>query len=538
MTTQKTQTASSTPRVSTAHLPAPRGYYFDEQEAERAEQFFSLLVHTKGKWAGTQFNLLGWQSQEFIRPLFGWKRPDGTRRFRTAYEEVPSKNGKSEKAAGIALKLTRADRELGAEVYAAAGDKDQGRIIFETAKAMVEGSPQLRRKARILRDAIVWESAVSGSVFRVVSADAPGKYGLNVHGLVFDELWVQPNRELWDALNEMTGSREQPLTVALTTAGIFDPTSICWEQHDYAERVAQGLVEDPHYLGVIYGAEPEDDWRVPETWRKANPSLGVTKSEEYMAERAKRAANQPSYLNTFLRLHLGIWTKQLTRWIPVERWDETADLIKPGALKARTCVGGLHLVASTDITAWMLLFPAEDGYEVLGRFFVPEARMANLDERTSGQASAWAREGFLTVTPGDTTDYEAITTQVSKDAQTFDIQEIAYHRFGATQLANQLQDAGLEITPVTTGMAHLSPATKEFERRIMNKGFRHGGNPVLRWMVSNMAAKQDGDGNLKIDSQRSADTVVGPVALVMALSRAMLQETGPSVYEERGLVTL
>ena len=276
--------------------------WFDERAALAAERFFERVIrHTKGKWAGQPFALQPWQRDEIIRPIFGWKRRDGSRRYRRAYIEIPRKQGKSTISSGVALLLLLADGEPGAEIYSAAADRAQAAIVFDQAKQFVEGSPLLSKELRVYRNHI--SAPRTNSIYRVLSADAFTKHGLNAHGIVFDELHAQPNRELWDVLATSMGARRQPLMVAITTAG-YDRNSICWEQHEHARRVIDDPAFDPEYFGFIAAAEEGDDWTSPATWRKANPSLGVTVTEEYLAGECQRALASPAYQNTFRRLYL------------------------------------------------------------------------------------------------------------------------------------------------------------------------------------------------------------------------------------------
>ncbi|HOX23422.1 MAG TPA: terminase large subunit, partial [Elusimicrobiales bacterium] len=307
-------------------------YRFDAKAARKAERFFELyLTHVKGEWAGMPFKLERWQ-REIVRTLFGWKRPDGTRRYRTCYIEIPRKNGKSSLCAGLALYLLMADREPSAEVYSAAADREQASIIFDIAKSMVSVSNELNLRLKVFRKAIAYNKAMSS--YKVLSADAYTKHGLNAHGIIFDELHAQPNRELWDVLATSTGARTQPLTVAITTAG-FDRSSICWELHEYARRIKEGVIEDDSFLPVIYAADEGDDWRDPKTWRKANPNIGVSISEDYLKRECAKAENIPAYENTFRRLHLNQWTQQESRWLPMSAWEACGGQVIPEMLKGK-----------------------------------------------------------------------------------------------------------------------------------------------------------------------------------------------------------
>lgn len=515
-------------------------FWFDDEAADRAVTFFErFLRHVKGKWAGCKFELQPWQRDEIIRPLFGWKRSDGTRRYRTAYIEVPRKNGKSTLAAGIALYLLFADGEMGAEVYSAAADRDQAAIVFETAKEMVLSSPALKKRAQVFKRSIVIPATMSS--YKVLSADAPTKHGLNAHGIIFDELHAQPNRELWDVLTTSTGAREQPLVVAITTAG-YDRDSICWEQHEYACKVLKRVINDPSFFAYIAAADEQDDWRDPATWRKANPGLGVTVKLEYLEQEARRAVEVPAYQNTFRRLHLNQWTQQAERWLDLAVWDATAGLVVDEDLAGRPCFVGLDLSTTTDMTAMVFLFPpAAEGesYTVLPRFFLPGDGLREREQRDHVPYSTWARQGFVKLTEGNVIDYEVVRQQLHRDAERFRVLEVAYDPWNATQIALQLADDGFTMVQVRQGFATLSAPTKELMRLVLAGKLHHGGNPVLRWQADSMVVVQDPAGNIKPAKHKSTGRIDGMVATIMALDRAMRHEQPQrSVYEDRGILTI
>jgi len=516
-------------------------YKFDEQEAQRAVDFFEkLLHHVKGEWAGQPFLLASWE-KEFIRELFGWRREDGTRRYRMAYLEIPRKNGKSSLAAGLALYLLFADREPGAEIYSAAGDRGQAALVFEIAKGMIERSPVLRKRCEVFKHSVYVPS--SGSVYKVLSAEAYSKHGINAHGIIFDELHVQPNRELWDVLTTSTGARRQPIVVAITTAG-YDRHSICWEIHDYALKVRDGIVEDDTFLPIIYTVGEKEDWTDPEVWAKANPNLGISLKREYLEQECRRAKEVPAYENTFRRLHLNQWTEQAVRWLPMDHWDECAGgEIDEEALAGKPCYAGLDLASTIDIAALVLLFPGsgEDGprYRVICRFWVPEENLRERADRDRVPYDQWAREGWITPTEGNVIDYDRIRADINVLGGRFEIREIAIDRWNSTQLQTQLDGDGFTVVPFGQGFGSMSAPTKELEGLVLGKKIEHGGNPVLRWMASNVSVRQDPAGNLKPDKSRSAEKIDGIVALVMALGRAMVhRDEDSSVYEDRGIVLI
>jgi len=512
-------------------------YWFDEDAAGRAVAFFErFLTHTKGKWAHTPFVLQDWQRDEIIRPLFGWKRHDGTRKYRTAYIEVSRKQGKSTMAAGIGLYLLFADGEMGAEIYSVASDRDQAAIVFDQARAMVEECPDLNRRAELFKRSIVVHA--TRSFYRVISADAYTKHGLNASGVVFDELHAQPNRKLWDVMTTSTGARTQPLVVAITTAG-YDRNSICWEQHEYARQVIDGVIDDPSYFGFIRAADDGDDWTDRTIWAKANPGMGVTISEEYLEQECRKAEQVPAYQNTFRRLHLCQWTQQNERWLDLAAWD-ACDGALPD-LAGRPCYGGLDMANTTDIAAFLLDFPPQedDLWYTLPVFWVPQDNIRERALRDRVPYDAWARDGLITATPGNVIDYGAVRSKIEELGNVYNIKEIAYDRWGAFQISQDLAGAGFTMVPFGQGFASMSAPTKELLRLVLDGKLAHGGHPVLRWMADNMVVQQDSAGNIKPDKGKSREKIDGMVALVMALDRGIRNaKGGGSIYEERGIISL
>jgi phage terminase large subunit-like protein len=496
--------------------------------------FRDCLTHTKGEWAGKPFHLLPWQDR-VVRQLFGTVGKDGLRQYRRAYIEVPRKNGKTSWIAGLGLYLLLADGEEGAEIYSAAVDRDQAGIMFNLAKAMVEANPALRAEVQIYQRAIVRPS--TGATYRVLSADVPSKHGLNAHGILFDELHAQSNRELWEVLTTATGARRQPLIVAITTAG-YDRNSICWEQHDYAQRVRDGRVTDPTFLPVLYGADPEADWTQPETWAQANPSLGKTIKQDYLAAECQRAQEVVGYQNTFKRLHLNLWTEQDARWLDLAVWDRGATAL-PEDLGSRPCWGGLDLASTHDLTAFVLLWRLESGaYAARAWFWLPADRLAERARKDRVPYPLWQEQGYLRVTEGNVTDYDIIREDIRELAEQYAIQEIAYDRWNATQLVTQLQADGAAMVKMGQGFESMKAPTNELERLLLAGSLIHGGTPVLRWMVGNAAVEQDAAGNRKVSKRKSRERIDGVVALVMALARGMVATNEDSAYADHRLVVV
>jgi phage terminase large subunit-like protein len=527
-----------------------RGLRFDEKAAKTAIAFFSLLKHSKGEWAGMPLMLEPWQ-QFIVSNVFGWKQTDGSRRFRTVYLEVSRKNGKTTLAAGVGLYLLVADGEAGAEIYSAATKRDQARLSHSEATRMAKASPQIRREVRIFKDNI--HIPDTASKFEPLGADADTMDGLNVHGAIADEVHAHKSRDTWDKLETATGSRRQPLMWAITTAG-FDRQSLCYQQHEYTEKILDGVIEDDSWFGIIYtldqrrDGDPEsvqdDDWQDEANWIKANPNLGVSKKWDDMRRKAMRAKEMPAALNAFLRLELDIWTQAETKWVSREHWDACGKAVDADGLRGRTCYGGLDLSSTTDVTALVYVFPPqtdEDDYQVLCRFFIPEESMHERVRRDRVPYDAWVRQGFITATPGNVIDYEWILAQVDEDMQAYDVKQIAFDRWGASRIQTQLMERGDEefLVQFGQGFRSMSPPMKELEKLILGHKLAHGNNPVLGWMADNLVAREDPAGNIKPDKEKSTEKIDGMVAMIMALDRATRHEPPKrSIYEERGLETV
>ncbi|NOT02278.1 MAG: terminase large subunit [Phycisphaerales bacterium] len=494
---------------------------FDESAAQRAVDFFhECLTFTAGEWRGQAFILQPWQ-EAIVRHLFGWKRPDGRRRYREAFIYVPRKNGKSELCGGLGNLLIFADHEPGAQVYCAAADREQARLVFNAAKTMVVAEPEMAARAKVYTHAIVYEAG--GCVLKVISAEAYSKHGINAHGIIVDELHAQPNRDLVDVLTTSTGARRQPMIVHITTAD-FDRESICNEKYDYARKVRDGVITDSAFLPVIYEATNEEDWRDPDVWRRVNPNLGVSVSMEYLERECRKAQDTPSYENTFKRLHLNIRTQQDIRWLALESWDACDGTpIDESELEGKLCFAGLDLSTTTDLSALVLAFPHDDGsVTLLPRFWVPADNAAKRERRDRVPYQTWTRQGFIEMTPGNVIDYQRIRGRFKELHERFAIREIAVDRWNATQLITELSDAGHRVVPFGQGFKDMTAPTKELEKLVISAKLRHGGNPVLRWMASHISVETDAAGNLKPSKKKSTDRIDGLVAAIMALGRLQL----------------
>jgi phage terminase large subunit-like protein len=519
------------------------GCYYDAAAADRVVAFFENYTrHSKGEWAGQPLKLSDWQEYH-TRNIFGWKRPDGTRVFRLSYIEVPRKNGKSTWISGIGIYLTVADREQGAEVYSAANDREQAAIVFESAKSMVTSSPELLKRCKPLRRAITVEQM--GNSYKVLSADVQNKDGFNSHGILFDELHKQRNRDLWDVLITSTGARRQPLMIAITTAG-FDQETICWEQHESARKVAEGITEDFQFYPVIYCTDPKDDFRDPEVWKRANPNLGVSLKLETLREACQKAMNEPAFENTFRRNHLNQWTQQASRWIPMIAWDAITDPVDAQELLGEPCYGGLDLASTIDIAALDLIFPRrlENGttvFKLLPFFWIPADNVQERSRRDGVPYDLWVKKGLVRTTPGNIIDYDQIVKDIGELLEKYQLLELAYDPWNASKIITDLEEAGVKkLVPMRQGYASMSAPSKEFLRLTLAGQLHHGGHQVLRWMADSVIVIQDPAGNIKPDKSKRTRKIDGIVAGIMALDRAVRNEGagGKSVYETRGLLTL
>lgn len=454
---------------------------------------------------------------------------------------LPTHN--SELAAAIALLLTCGDGEERAEVYGCAADRQQASIVFDVAADMVRMCPALAKRVKILtvQKRIIYMP--TNSFYQVLSSEAYSKHGFNVSGVVFDELHTQPDRKLFDVMTKGSGdARTQPLYFLITTAGT-DTHSICYETHQKALDIIEGRKNDPTFYPVIYGAADSDDWTDPKVWKKANPSLGETIGMDKVVAACESAKQNPGEENAFRQLRLNQWVKQAVRWMPMDKWDACAYPVSEDDLEGRVCYGGLDLSSTTDITAFVLVFPPQeedDPYIVLPYFWVPEETMALRVRKDHVPYDIWERKGQLMTTEGNVVHYGFIEQFIGRLGERFNIREIAFDRWGAVQMVQNLEGMGFTVVPFGQGFKDMSPPTKELMKLVLEKKIAHGGHPVLRWMVDNIFIRTDPAGNIKADKERSTEKIDGAIATIMALDRAIRcgNDSQESVYNSRGFLAL
>lgn len=513
--------------------------HYDKKKADRAVTFIENLCHTKGKWAGTPFWLLPWQEQ-LIRDIFGIVKPDGNRQFRTAFVEICKKVGKSELAAAVALYLLYADNEPSAEVYGAAADRQQASIVFDVAKQMVEMSPALMKRSKLMGATKRIVNYSNAGYYQVLSAEVGGKHGFSVSGLVFDEIHTQPNRQLYDVLTKgSSDARQNPLHFIITTAG-NDRHSIAYELHTKAVDILEGRRVDPTFYPVVYGLKDDEDWEDEANWYKVNPSLGYTVDIERLRDAYREAKQNPADEITFKWLRCNMWVSSTVAWIPDAIYMRGNEPIDMDALAGRDCYAGLDLSSTGDITALVLIFPPrdeEEKYVLLPYFWIPEETIPRRVKANSVPYDIWEKQGYIMSTEGNVIHYDFIEKFIMDLSEKYHILEIAVDRWNATQMIQNLEGEGFTIVPFGQGFSSMSAPTKEFYRLLMEGRIIHGGNPVLRWMAGNVVIDTDPAGNIKVTKAKSKEKIDGIVAAIMALDRCIRQEgQSGSVYDERGLL--
>ncbi len=494
-------------------------YRFDAGAANAACGFFRCLQFIEGEKAGQPFILEDWQ-RAIVGAIFGWKiKASGLRRYREAFIFVARKSGKTPLAAGMVLYGLFVDGEPGSQIYSAAAEREQAALVYRHAAGMIAREPELASRCKIYRTFKSIEIPATNTIYKALSADAETKHGFSTHMVIVDELHAHPNGDLVEVLQTSMGARREPLMVHITTAD-YDRESICNRKYDYACKVRDGLFDDKSFLPVIYEASADDDWKSPKTWKKANPNLGVSIKQEYLERECQRAQNEPSYENTFKRLHLNIRTQQDVRWLPMDKWDACNATPRYEG----PCFAGLDLASTTDIAALVLYWPETNALRCW--FWIPGDNAVKREKRDRVPYSAWARDGLIEMTPGNVIDYNHIRAAVNEVAGEYELNQIGYDPWNARHLAQQLADEdGLPMVEFRQGYISMNEPSKHFERLITSCVLAHGGNDILRWMASNATARVDPAGNIKPDKQRSREKIDGIVAAIMAIGLAMVGES-------------
>ncbi len=503
---------------------ATRGLRFDAAAAERAITFFLLLRHYKGEWGphpghplGDPIRLEPWQ-QFIVGSLFGWKRADGMRRFRSVYVEVAKKNGKTLIAAGIAVLLAFFDGEAGAEVYSGATKRDQAKLSWTDAVTMVRKNPSLAARIQISAGSL--SDVGTASFFKPLGQDSDTDQGINVHGAIIDELHVHVDRSLLDNLETAASARRQPVIFKITTAGVRRD-SVWAEERADAVSVVEGRATDDSMLVLVYTLDEGDDPFDEAAWPKSNPNLDVSVNRDFMRQQAEKAKRSPGALAAYLRFRQNVPTAVSTRAIDIDEWDRNAE--EPVILDGAPVYAGLDLASVRDLTALLIVHRDEEGFlNVECRFWCPQEGIDQRSRVDGVPYADWVRDGFLIATPGNVTDYSYVEAEYGRVAERVSVEEVGYDRWNASQLVSNLQSAGANLVPISQTHAGLAAGWRELEKAILEHKLRHGGHPILRWMAGNVEVETDSAGNQKPSKARSTERIDGIAALTMAIGRLIV----------------
>jgi len=483
--------------------------------SENVISFIECLT-LSGDYAGKPFKLREWQ-KDILRKLFDTKTPEGRRQYTECGIWLPRKNAKTELAAAIAAYFLFCDPQEG-EIYSAAAEREQAGIIFKKLQGMIESNPALSQRCKIVATQKRVVNKKTGTIFASLSSEHSSKHGYNPSVIIADEIHCWPRRDLWTALTTGSGARLEKLFLTITTAGTYEPESLEWELYKYACGVRDGTVDDPTYLPVIYEIKKGEHWQDEDVWHRVNPALGDFRSLESMQQDAKKALINTRLENDFRRLYLNEHTQQVTRWLNMDKWNSCEN--KGEIPKGSQVCGGLDLASTTDIAAWVLAHPVDEGYVMRWKFFIPQDRMHEIEENDRVPYSQWVRQGHVVATPGGTIDYNIIVEQILADAEEYMIDYIGFDPWNATATAQQLEQEGLNMVKVTQGVAQLTEPSRELERAVLDGKLHHGENPVAQWMASNVEVWTDNNGNIrpvKPQHGQSGKKIDGIVAAVMAI---------------------
>lgn len=497
------------------------GFIYDEAKASRVADFIeSLCCHTKDSptaRAGEPIKLLPWHREWLIEPLYGWREDtaERLRRYRVAYIEVPKKNAKSSALAWLGSYMLMGDDEPGALGCIAAKTRKQASVIFDELAEVVRMSPGLGEELEVVRSTKTIFHRATSSSLHVISRDAGAAEGPSYSFVFFDELHTQPDRLLWESLRYSGRARRNPLLVTITTAG-SDRHSLCWEQHEYAEQVIADPAYDPRFYGKIYGPKAGDDYFDPEVWRRCNPGMGVTMTEESFAADALEAKNKPTKLNGWLRRSLGVWTESENRWLDPDQWAGCSG--PTGVLTGRQCIIGMDLSKRIDFSAMVALFPNDDGtFDVDAKFWLPRELVADRERQDKQPYRLWAEQGWIDTTDGNVIDHAAIREYVLNYAKTHTVDQIVADETGATQLLIELAGSGLDVQTYGQGFRSMSSPTGRLETLVIERKLRTGGNPVLSLMASRVTIETNSYGEVRPVKKKSTGRIDGIVALIFAI---------------------
>ena len=497
--------------------------------------FIERLPHVKGPLAGDAIKLEPWQVF-ILTTVFGWVKPTGRRRFRRSYIEVPRGNAKSTLSSAVALYMLAADGEGGAEVYSLATTRDQARIVFGDAQTMARRSTGFRTRFGVAVGAHNMHVLASGSKFEALSAEGSTLDGLNIHFGCVDELHAHKTRTVYDVVETGTGKRDNSLLWVITTAG-SNRSGICYEIRTFVNRLLEGLFEDDSQFGIIYGLDDADDWTTEEALIKANPNWGISVRSEVLLPLQAKAMQMPSAANNFKTKHLNEWVNADTAWMDMRAWDACADPdLSEEDFIGEPCHIGLDLASKVDIAAKAKVFQRDGKFYVFLNYYLPESAV---DDGRNSQYSGWARQGFLTVTPGNVTDFDQIEAELVAEASRFQVVEVPFDPFQATQLSAHMLAEGLPMVEMRPTVLNFSEPMKQLEALVLQRRLVHNGDPILAWMISNVVCHRDAKDNIYPRKEREENKIDGVVALIMALGRIMTStENSPVIGTDYELMVV
>ncbi|WP_158738635.1 terminase large subunit [Alteribacillus sp. YIM 98480] len=510
----------------------------DKERAMEPIEFLQMLKLTDD-FHGKPFVLMDWQ-HEVLWDVYGTVTDEGYRQYRYAYLEIPKKNAKTTTIAGLAVYHLTCDGPEG-QIYCCAADRQQATLVYKAARSMIDQDETLGDLLKITDSRKEIENVETGTILKVLSAEAYSKHGINPTVVIFDELHAQPNRDLWDVMTFGAGAaRKEPLWWVITTAG-DDPDrhSIGWEVHEYAERLIDGEIEDPNWYAKIYAAPEDADIFDEETWYKANPSLGKTIDIQTIRQESIAAKNSESSERLFRWLRLNQWISlKRVGWQPLTLWDETNGEWELSELVGKKCYPGLDLSSTTDITAACYLFPPQDGlsdWRAVFDAWIPEDSMKERVKHDKVPYDKWVNQKYIHATPGNVVDYEFVESRIISASKQYNMQTLGTDPWNSRMLTQRLMKAGVDVVEVQQNIKNMSPAMKTLEHLFKTGNFTHEKNPVARWCWGNVVVSTDGNENIKPMKNKSKERIDLTVAMINAMATAMLFEDVESVYEDRGV---
>ena len=504
-------------------------YYLDEKLATKCIKFASLLKHTSGEFAGVNFQFQEWQIKSIV-DIFATKYKTGNykglRRYQRVLFFMPKKNGKSEFAGLLHAIMFFIDKDKAKEQYSIATETEQAKIIHKVFLTMLKQEDELFEmiKSTVKPPRIIKSNGAFTDEFQSLTSSADTKDGLRPSFITIDEGHAHTSKDLYQIMTDGLAGRNEPLEVHLSTAGYNRQGFFYLDIYLYAKKVNQGVLKDERFYSVMFEPSEEDlkdddFWKKEEIWAKVNPNLGISPTLSYMEGKISAANNSSQSLIAFKTKHLNVWCDQAETWISTDKWKASYKYdIDEDKLKGKECYAGLDLASTTDIAAFVMVFPRDDEYDVLCRFFIPEDNMRDRSKRDKVPYEQWVKQGLITATEGNVIDYAFIEHQIKADCEKFNVKEIAYDRWNASQLVTNLDNDGVsQMVQFGQGFASMSAPTKQIETLVLQEKLNHGNNPVLTWMMSNVTLKKDPTDAIKIDKAKSSEKVDGVVALAMAL---------------------